>query len=81
MKQKDIALITVVAIASAVLALLLTKLVVNTPQSRQQEVEVVAPITSEFTKPSDKYFNANSVNPTKTIRIGDNNNNQPFKQQ
>ena len=80
MKQKDIALISVIAIVSAVIALLLTRVLIDNPNNRQQEVEVVAPITSEFTKPSTKYFNADSVNPTKTIRIGDSTNDQPFKQ-
>ncbi|PID32196.1 hypothetical protein CR970_01640 [Candidatus Saccharibacteria bacterium] len=79
MKQKDIALITVIAVFSAVIAFLLTRVLITTPENRQQEVEVVAPITSDFQKPSEQYFNASSVNPTKTIRVGEGVNEQPFQ--
>ena len=78
MKQKDILLIVVVVIVAGVVALLFSKLVISTPKNRQEKVEVVDAITSEFNQPDKKYFNTQSVNPTKLIRIGDNVNQKPF---
>jgi hypothetical protein len=48
------------------------------PQDQQAEVEVIEPITAEFTQPDKRYFNEKSVNPTQPIRIGENQNQQPF---
>ncbi len=80
MKQKDIALFVVVAIVSAVTSVLLSGLLITPKKDKVQKAEVVDPISAEFnTPPADsKYFNKNSVNPTKLIQIGDNSNNVPF---
>lgn len=69
MKQKDILLVVVVAIVSGVLSTVAAKIFAG-DGSRQERVEVVDRITSEFTQPNDKYFNENSINPTQLIRIG-----------
>jgi hypothetical protein len=73
MKQKDIALIIVMAFVSAILALVVSKLVFSAPQNRAQKAEVVDIITPEFPTPSPKYFNSNSVDPAQPISIGANN--------
>lgn len=78
MKQKDITLIIVAVFISAVLSLLLSKLIFSSPQNRQQQVEVVQPITAEFSKPDTKYFNEKAFDPTKQITIGKNTNPDPF---
>jgi hypothetical protein len=39
---------------------------------------VIDVINPQFSPPSQKYFNANSVNPTKLIEIGGNPNPNPF---
>ena len=78
MKQKDIGLIAVIAIVSGVLSLILSGLFLSTPESRSQSVEVVQPIASEFDQPSNEYFNADSINPTQTIEIGEDPNDKPF---
>jgi hypothetical protein len=80
MKQKDLVLIIAISFVSAVLALLLSNLVISSPKSRQQKAEVVEAITDEFKQPDKKYFNDQSVNPTKQIRIGDAQNPAPFNQ-
>ena len=77
MKQKDIALIVVVAIVSAVIALVLSNLLFG-PSRSQQKAEVVDPITAAFQTPDKRYFNANSVDPTQTITIGTPSNQTPF---
>ena len=78
MKQKDVALIIVIAAVSAFASFFISRLVFATPENRQQKVEVVDKITSEFPTPSSKYFNANSINAAKLIQVTDNNNPNPF---
>ncbi len=78
MKQKDLALILVMAVISVILALVISRLIFSTPKNRQQSVEVVDTISAEFSEPSAKYFNAESINPTQQIQIGGGNNPNPF---
>ncbi len=78
MKQKDIAVIAFIVGISAFISILVSKTFISTPKNRQQKVEVVEKITSDFTRPDAKYFNKDSVNPTQTIQIGDNSNTKPF---
>ncbi len=78
MKQKDIVLIIIVCFVSAVLSLFISKAIFTSPKQRQQPVEVVEKLTSEFVIPDTKYFNVNSINPTRLIRIGENPNLKPF---
>jgi hypothetical protein len=78
MKQKDLALILVIAILSGVLSLLISGWLFAKPADRKQKAEIVDVITSDFSTPDDKYFNVNSVNPTQLIQIGNSNNPNPF---
>ena len=78
MKQKDIALLIVIAAVSAVLSFVVSGQIFVTPDNREQKVEVVDPITTSFTPPSDKYFNSESINPTQLVVIGENDNQNPF---
>lgn len=78
MKQKDLALIIVVVFISAVVSLVVSKTLFSSPKNRQQAVEVVDPITSDFPAPDSHYFNSQSIDPTKLIKIGDNSNPTPF---
>jgi hypothetical protein len=78
MKQKDVALIIVVVFVSGVLSFFLSRLLFTSPKNRQQKVEVVNVITSDFPTPDAQYFNKDSVNPTTLIQIGDSNNPSPF---
>lgn len=81
MKQKDIILIAVVVLISGVVASVISKSLITAPKNRQQRVEVVDPITPEFNQPDPKYFNTDSIDPTKLIKIGDNTNPTPFNGQ
>lgn len=78
MKQQDLALILIAVFASAFVSLIASRLIFATPHNRQQTVEKVDAITAEFTQPSRKYFNVQSVNPTQQITIGDSTNPNPF---
>lgn len=79
MKQKDIALIIVIVFISAVASLFISKLLFTSPKNRQQQVEVVQPISADFSMPDNRYFNDKAFNPTRLIKIGDNTNPSPFK--
>jgi hypothetical protein len=78
MKQKDIALILVIVFASAVLSFFVSNLIFGSAKNRQQQVEVVQPITANFPKPDSRYFNKDAFDPTKQITIGQNTNPDPF---
>jgi hypothetical protein len=78
MKQKDVALIIVIAFISAVASLLVSRVLFATPQNRQQAVQVVPAIVADFPTPDQHYFNSKSIDPTQLIHIGDNNNQNPF---
>lgn len=80
MKQKDLALILVVSFIAVVFSLIVSNFFFSSSKSRQLKSDVVTAITPEFTEPSKKYFNENSVDPTQIIRIGDNTNDKPFNQ-
>lgn len=79
MKQKDIALILVISFMSAVLSLVVSNFLFKSNQ-KNLDSHVVTAITKDFPEPDKKYFNENSINPTQTIQIGSNTNQQPFNQ-
>lgn len=78
MKQKDIALIIVLAAMSAVVSFLVSGWLFGKPADREQKTEVVDAITSDFALPDSRYFNSNAIDPTQLIQIGDANNPNPF---
>jgi hypothetical protein len=78
MKQKDIALILVIVFVSGVVSFVVSNKIFAPPKSRQQAVEVVPVISKSFLTPDPKYFNAQAIDPTQLIQIGNNNNQNPF---
>jgi hypothetical protein len=78
MKQKDIALIIVLAGVSAIVSFLASGWLFGKPADREQKAEVVDVITSDFSLPDSKYFNNSSIDPTQLIQIGDAENPNPF---
>jgi hypothetical protein len=78
MKQKDLALVLVMIFVGAAVAFAISRWIFASPQNRGQTAEVVDVIGPEFSLPSSRYFNAESVNPTQLIEIGDSNNPNPF---
>lgn len=80
MKQKDIALFLVIGIVSTVFSILISNALIAPSKNRQQQAEVVDPISADFNVPAadNKYFNKDAINPTKLIQIGDNTNKTPF---
>lgn len=78
MKQKDIALIILIVAIAGMLSFFVSKQLFSSPKNRQQQVEVVQPITADFPKPDERYFNNQAFDPTQTITIGGNSNPDPF---
>lgn len=78
MKQKDLILIVIVVFMSVVVSLVISKSLIVPPKNRQQEVEVVQAVSSDFPQPDKAYFNSNSFDPTKIITIGQGGNSDPF---
>jgi hypothetical protein len=78
MKQKDLALILVIVFVSAIISLFASKTIFAPPANRQQEVDVVQPITTDFPQPDSRYFNSSAFDPTQLITIGQNTNSNPF---
>ena len=78
MKQKDIALIVLVVGVSGFISYFASGFLFASAEDKKQQVEVVQPLTSQFTEPDKKYFNDQSIDPTQLIRIGDSTNQQPF---
>ncbi len=81
MKTKDISLIVVIGIVSAVVSLIFSNIFLSSPEDRVAEVEIVEPISAEFNRPSNEYFNDSSVNPTRTIEIRQDPGSNPFSEQ
>ena len=78
MKRKDILLIIVVALLAGVISFIVSGVFITSEEDRQQTVETVNALPSQFERPPVDYFNQDSVNPTRTIEIGEDANNQPF---
>lgn len=79
MKQKDIALIIVIAFIAAVASFIISNFFFSSEEDRRTEVEVVEAISPEFGSPDERYFNNDSINPTEDIEIGGDDSNQtPF---
>lgn len=78
MKQKDMALIMIIVFFSAIISLFVSKAIFASPKNRQQQVEVIQPITADFPQPDTRYFNDKAFDPTQLITIGQNANKDPF---
>jgi hypothetical protein len=78
MKQKDIALIIIISFVSGVVSFVTSNFLFVSQSNRQQSVVVVDAISTTFMMPDTKFFNAESVNPAKSIQVGTSNNTNPF---
>jgi len=77
MKQKDIALIIIVAAISGMLSFGVSQLLFG-GSSGKQSVAVVDKVTTDFATPDPKFFNAQSINPSMSIEVGSGDNTNPF---
>lgn len=78
MRRKDVMLIIVAGLVAGVISFIISGTFITTSEDRQQNVETAVPIETSFERPPAEYFNQDAINPTQTIEIGDDPNNQPF---
>jgi hypothetical protein len=78
MKQKDLALVGVIIIVSAIVSLFISKSIFNTSKNQQQQVVSVQSISPNFPPLPKQYFNSSSIDPTQIISINQNSNQNPF---
>jgi len=81
MKSKDIFTFILVAVVSGVLSIVISNMLITGNTDKEQTVEVIEPIVSDFQRPPVEYYNSDSVNPTQTIEIGSETQSQPFGEQ
>jgi len=79
MKRKDVGIIILVGFFSAMLSFVLSGMLISTPEDRQQSVEVVEVLSTDFERPDATYFNSKSVNPAQKIEIGQDPDSKPFE--
>lgn len=81
MKQKDIMLIVVIVIVAGTFSLMFSNLIIK-PRIKRDKVEVVQKIEPSLPAINSdgykKFFNSGALNPTQQIKIGDQQNQNPF---
>ncbi len=78
MKQKDLALIIVLAVISAIISYFVSAQFISKPTDLKADVKVVDPISGVIPDADVRYFNEKSLDPTEVIKIGGQDNQQPF---
>lgn len=71
MKQSDIAIILIVLFIGGIASFFLSGFLFGGEKNTFTSI-VVDPIGVEFSTPDSRYFNSESIDPTRTIQIGDN---------
>lgn len=78
MKQQDVAMIIVVVALAAVISFFASSTLFASGKKKEQVIVKIDKITPALTPVSSKYFNPQSINPTRLIQIGDTTNENPF---
>lgn len=78
MKQKDIVVIILVAGITGIVSLVAANFLFGGEKAYKLMAPKVDSINATFNMPEQKYFNKESVNPTKDINIGETTNDKPF---
>lgn len=80
MKQSDYITIAIIAVVSAGIAWFVGGLLLDPGETARTPIEVLQPISSEFTVPSSEVFNEDARNFTERIQIGETNSDSVFEQ-
>lgn len=78
MKQKEILTIILTVVVSIALSVIISNIFFSGQSAKNQQVDVVPPISTNFSLPSKQFFNSKSIDPTQIINIGPSNNQQIF---
>lgn len=79
MRQKDIAVLILVAAISAMISFFVSGMLFGSPSDREEQVEEVQAISSSLDQADQRYFNDQAIDPTQPITIGPNANPAPFQ--
>lgn len=71
MKQSEIAALVVVASISVVIAYFVASSLIGSPGSESVSVKTIDEITTDVVEPDDSIFNADAINPTVEVVIGE----------
>jgi hypothetical protein len=74
MKQKDLPILVVIIVVSAIFSVFITKFLILPKSNKPLNAEKVDSISADFQKLDSTIFNEQAVNPTKKITIGDSQN-------
>ncbi|MCA9347452.1 hypothetical protein KC930_02605 [Candidatus Saccharibacteria bacterium] len=78
LKSKDLTTLVILAGIVGVASMLFSNLVFSNKKTLTTKVEVVDPVSSEFSYENKTYFSPNALNPTKDITIKQNDNQDPL---
>lgn len=78
MNQKDIVLIIVIAFFAGAISIFSSKALFTSSKNRDLSVQQVDKVESGFKEVDTRVFNAQAINPTRLINIGDSTNPKPF---
>jgi hypothetical protein len=81
MEKKDIQVLVIVGIVSAIASYFLAGALITSSRDKVQTVEVIEPILVDFGLPNDTYFNGESINPAQPITLTPESNPNPFNGQ
>jgi hypothetical protein len=71
MKKNDLAIAVVVAVVVTLVAYFVLNGILGDPDRASETVEYIAPITSDLSRPNPEVFNAEAINPTVEVIIGE----------
>lgn len=78
MKKSDWALIVLIIAVVGIAAYFIVNAFVGSPTDNPEKVETAPVIVTEVVEPSESIFNANAINPTVKVTIGESGSQQPF---
>jgi hypothetical protein len=71
MKKNDIGIAVIVAVVGTLIAYFALNGILGNPDTASETVEYIAPITSDIRTPNPEVFNAEAINPTVEVIIGE----------
>ena len=77
MKQKDIAMLILIAVFAGFISFFIANKVFITSKNKEKSTERVEALTEQFDPPDARFFNNNSINPNRDVTLTD-TNQAPF---
>lgn len=83
MKQKDLRVLILAAVVTAIFSFIIAGLLFGSPAAHSSQVPVVQTLNSSFPDVKNDpdynaFLNSNALDPTQPVHIGSNNNTAPF---